>query len=225
MLKYKNSTINKLLNKLKEIKIGKFNAKIVYEANINKTDEIVIRTLNSKLHIHNIETLRNEPVEIYNAGQKIYDGFDSQIEVNLIDNTKNIVIKGNIININFYNNKLTYLNIDKNIHLIDLNCVNNNNLTTLNINTNLQSLYCNYNELSKINIDKNTHLRFLDLKKNKLELNNILYILKAIGKIKPINHLKYYCRLTNNMYTDFTQPQKLVEALNAAKANGWTISY
>lgn len=190
MLKYRSKIIDKLLNKLKEVKTGKFNTKIVHKI----VDEIVMRTAGSKLTFYAMQTLNNEPVEIWNAGQKIYNGLDDPIEVDLVDNTKDVIIKGNITN--FYcgrsqlstlnldksislqsldcrNNQLSTLNLDKNINLGTLQC-NDNQLSTLSINSiNLRYLYCNNNKLSILNVDKNINLEYLDCGDNQLSTLNV----------------------------------------------------
>lgn len=239
MLKYKSKVINKLLNKLKEIKTGKFNTKIVYKAEV---DEIIMRTKNSQLTLYEVMALNKGPIEIWNAEQKIYSGHGNFLKVNLIDNTKDVIIKGDIARLNCFNNKLStldltkstslsyldcndnllsILNLDKSISLSHLYC-NSNQLYTLNLdkNINLEYLNCSNNQLSALNVDKNINLRYLNCKYDQLILNSIVQILESIGKIKTNDG---NCHLSNNSHTDFTQPQELVEALNTARANGWTI--
>ena len=260
MLKYKNNIINKLLNKLKEIKTGNFNTKVVYKV---KVDEVVMRTKSLKLELYYTKTLYNEPIEIWNADQKIYAGLDDHIKVNLIDNTKDVIIKGNIINLACYENQLTTLNINKNINLQKLLCIrnelstlntdkninltsldchsnmlsslnvdkninltdlacSNNKLLTLNVdkNINLMNLYCSDNQLTNLNIDKNINLTKLICNYNQLTLDNIIQLIKTIGK-KKIS--KGICYLWGNKHRDPTQPPVLVEAIEIAKVNGWKI--
>ena len=168
---------------------------------------------------------------------------NSQIKVNLIDNTKEVIIKGNITEFICSSNNLTYLNLDKNKNLFFLHCTDCG-LTTLNLekNTNLQTLNCSSNPLSTLNlsinlrnlecsktnlinilnIDKNVNLNNIYCPNNQFSLNTIIKILRFIGKTKIKSG---YCNLKNNKYTDFTQPSELIEALNAAKANKRYIDY
>ena len=171
MLKCNGKSISKFLNKLKEITIGKFNSKIVYT---NEVDEMVMRTKNLRLEIKWPNTVDREPIEVWNAGQKLYAGLDSDIKVNLVDNTKDVIIKGNIIYIILENNQLYSLNIDKSTNLRAINC-SKNPLSTLNIsnNTNLVNLNCSYTKLSSINIDNNSNLGYFDCSNNKISTLNI----------------------------------------------------
>lgn len=83
---------------------------------------MVMRTTSSVGYFY-IKTLNNESIEIWNAGQKIYSGIDNNtIVVTLVDSTKDLVIKGNITEINCYKNQLSTLNVDKNINLQHLDC-------------------------------------------------------------------------------------------------------
>lgn len=181
MLKYRNSIINKFLNRLKKIKTVRFNTKVVYKTDVDVVDEIVLKTTKSKLTFENIETLNYDPVEIWNAGKKIYTGVGREIEINLLDNTKDVIIKGsNIIKFTCYNCSVSILNIDKSTNLQELDCSSNklytlnvdkninlqylhcgsNNISTLNLNNlNLQELYCYNNKFTSINIDKNIALQ------------------------------------------------------------------
>lgn len=170
MLKYRSKIIDKLLNKLKEVKTGKFNTKIVHKI----VDEIVMRTAGSKLTFYAMQTLNNEPVEIWNAGQKIYNGLDDPIEVDLVDNTKDVIIKGNITNFYCGRSQLSTLNLDKSISLQSLDC-GNNQLSTLNLdkNINLDTLQCNDNKLSTLNVDKNINLEHLNCGDNQLSTLNV----------------------------------------------------
>lgn len=186
MLKCRNNVISKLLGKLKEIKIGKFNAKIMFKIG---TDEMVMRTTSSKLVIELPDTVDREPIDVWNAGQKLYTGLDPYIKVDLADNTRDVIIKGNIISINLANNQLYSLNIDKSTSLMAIHC-NTNQLFTLNTNNNvnLRNLNCSYNQLSSLNIDNNINLGYLDCCNNqltKLNINNNV-------------HLKYFYCSNNN---------------------------
>ena len=191
MLKLRNNTINKLLNKLKEIKIGKFNAKIVFKIEI---EEMVMRTTNSRLEIKWPITVNREPIEVWTAGQKLYTGLDSSIKVNLVDNTKDIIIKGNIISINLENNQLYSLDVSKSTSLRAINC-SKNPLSTLNLNnnTNLVNLNCSYTKLSSLNIDNNNNLGYLDCSNNKITtLNvsnniNLVYLYCSTTELSTIN--------------------------------------
>lgn len=198
MLKYKSNIISKFLNKLREVKICRFNTKTVYKA---ITDEIIMRTTNSKLYLHEVRTLYNGPIEIWNAGQKIYDGSDSSIRINLVDNTKDVIIKGYITKLLCYSNQLYTLNLDKSINLQYLNCADN--------------------QFSILNVDKNINLQNLECTFNKLTLNSIIQILKSIGKRKIDNGK---CYLSNNINKNIKSPE-LTNALNVARANGWVVYY
>ena len=119
-------------------------------------------------------------------------------------------------------NKLTNLNINKNINLKFLDFSNNNiSLLNLDKNVKLNYLLCINTLLSSIDISKNINLRYVNCFNCKFSLQSIIDILKCISKIR----INGYCCLANNTYNDFTKPQELVEALNAAKAKGWNIIY
>ena len=88
-----------------------------------------------------------------------------------LDVSKNV----NLIILSCSNNKLTTLDVSKNLKLVKLICYRNN-ITSLNllINSNLEYLDCDGNKLSALDLSKNVKLTFLDCRNNKLtELNLI----------------------------------------------------
>lgn len=292
MLNYNGTNIKKL-NKNKEIRFGDFNKNTIY---VEADNYIILKTSRNFLQFY-IKAATNKPIEICNSKhkytEKIANGEDISVSIG-IDTRKNVIILGSLLEFNCRDNnitsldinnsslevldcsdnKLSNLNISRNITLYYLNC-NNNLLSTLNIdkNINLTHLYCNnnqlnilkvnknlllfslncgYNRLSTIDVSKNiklenffcynnlisyldlnnnerleqfscrdnkiTNLKFtnismlLDCSNNKLNLDNIIYILKFAIKIRL-----FECNIKNNTITDFSKPPELVELLKSAK--------
>jgi len=69
--------------------------------------------------------------------------------------------------LNCPSNKLTELDLSKNISLVTVNC-SNNQLTSLDLpeNTTLELLYCYNNQLTSLDVSKNTLLKILDCRHN-----------------------------------------------------------
>lgn len=88
-------------------------------------------------------------------------------------------------------NKLTTLDVSKNISLTDLNC-GFNQLTTLDLsnNTKLTLLQCYNNQLSTLDVNSNTNLELLNCERNKLTTLNL-------GKNEVLNT----CYCTENQLT------------------------
>ena len=130
------------------------------------------------------------------------------------------------------NNQLNILKVNKNLLLSTLNC-SYNRLSTIDVSKNikLENFFCYNNLISYLDLNNNerleqfsckdnriTNLKFtsistlLDCSNNKLNLDNIIYILKF-----AINIRLFECNIENNTITDFSKPPELVELLKTAK--------
>ena len=187
-----------------------------------------------------------------------------EVKVSIIDNKQDIIIKGNIEDLNCNNRQLTYLdvskclnlknlycennqlkqlNIDKNINLNILSCAYNNIVNlTVDKNINLVVLTCDNNELKNLNVDKNINLSSLSCSNNLLYTLNLsnnknLYYLYCSNNKLPLNEIikilgiilngprwgEY--NISNNLHTDFTKPQELVDILTKVKIHCNSIKY
>ena len=125
-------------------------------------------------------------VDAYNKKNKTDLGYDINLTdeqlqtiINLTCNEKNVVSSSGVEKMTWLeslvirNNKLTLLDISKNVKLRSLD-IENNELTELNVTQNpqLKSLYANNNKLTKLEIIQNSELEYLYAKENQLiELN------------------------------------------------------
>jgi Leucine-rich repeat (LRR) protein len=82
-----------------------------------------------------------------------------------LDVSKNV----NLTSLNFDSNQLTTIDIAANIALTNLTC-SSNQITNLDVSKNLSLtyLYCNYNQISLLDVSKNLGLKSLDCYSNKL---------------------------------------------------------
>ena len=85
-----------------------------------------------------------------------------------------VILKGNIIELNFYNNQLTALNVQGLSALKKLFC-QNNRLTALNVQglTALETLWCDNNQLPALNVQGLTALQTLECYNNQLTALNV----------------------------------------------------
>ena len=85
-----------------------------------------------------------------------------------------VILKGNIIELNFYNNQLTALNVQGLSALKKLFC-HYNQLTALNVQglTALQTLWCDDNQLTALNVQGLTALETLECYNNQLTALNV----------------------------------------------------
>lgn len=220
MLNCKNSTIEKLLNRKKEIYTGKFNKKVVYKC----LDEIKLSSLASSIKLNIGLENKDGYIEIINAGSRIYyDNKNSDFWKNNnsiileIDNTSEVVIKAQFIsNFNCNNNKITKLDISKSKHLswlechgnllVDLDLSNNNNIDTIDCSNNKQLTNINFNKIMKsttyLNYS-NTGIASLDLNKlPRLECLNCAFCVNIsnidISKNKKLKNISCNnCSLSN----------------------------
>ena len=158
MLKFRNLVIERLLDKLREIYIGNFNKKLVFE----NLDEIKFKTIAKTIKLSIKLNTKDEYVEILNADNRIYYGKNNNylnsgdytpLILN-IDNTKDIIIKAvNISHFNCSNNSIKKLDLSKAKHLSWLEC-NNNLLMDLDFSNNsyIYNINCANNK-QLLNID------------------------------------------------------------------------
>ena len=86
-----------------------------------------------------------------------------------------------------HSNRLTTIDISKNVNLKNIFC-SSNQLTTIDVskNVNLKELYCYSNQLTALDISKNVNLQVLSCNSNKL---------KALDVSKNVNLTKLQCHL------------------------------
>lgn len=183
MLKFRNLVIERLLDKLREIDIGNFNKKLVFE----NFDEIKFETIAKTIKLSIKLNTNDEYVEILNAGNRIYYGKNNNyLNSNYtplilnIDNTKDITIRAaNLLHINCSNNNIKKLDLSKAKHLTWLEC-NNNLLMDLDFssNSNIYNINCSNNkQLVNINFgDIKPYAIFLTCSNtdiNTLKLNSL----------------------------------------------------
>ncbi|MXO31498.1 T9SS type A sorting domain-containing protein [Apibacter sp. B2912] len=143
---------------------------------INGNPEVIFTKLSGKFGWKNINGLK--VLTQLNLNYKNYNGvFNGNYFKNLetlyctgnrlttIDVTKNVNLKGLYCN----SNQLTTLDISKNLDLTYLNC-SSNQLTTLDIskNVNLKELYGYSNKLKALDVSKNVNLMLLNIYSNQL---------------------------------------------------------
>ncbi|WP_455430391.1 hypothetical protein, partial [Porphyromonas canoris] len=106
--------------------------------------------------------------KVKDAGESV-TGFNSDQEYTLAAQT--VTVYGMVSYLNCYGQKITSLDVSKNIALKVLNCsYNYNSLTSLDVskNTALTTLYCTDNSLTSLDVSKNTALTVLHCYSNSL---------------------------------------------------------
>ncbi|MXO41860.1 T9SS type A sorting domain-containing protein [Apibacter sp. B3889] len=93
----------------------------------------------------------------------------------------------NLESLHCHSNRLTTIDISKNVNLKNIFC-SSNQLTTIDVskNVNLKELYCYSNQLTALDISKNVNLQVLSCNSNKL---------KALDVSKNVNLTKLQCHL------------------------------
>ncbi|MXP05133.1 MULTISPECIES: T9SS type A sorting domain-containing protein [unclassified Apibacter] len=161
---------------------------------INGNPEVIFTKLSGKFGWKNINSLK--VLTQLNLNYKNYNGvFNGNYFKNLetlyctgnrlttIDVTKNVNLKGLYCN----SNQLKILDLSKNLNLIYLNC-SSNQLTTLDIskNVNLKELYSYSNKLKSLDVSKNVNLMLLNIYSNQLTALDVsknvnLFVLKCFS--------------------------------------------
>ena len=157
-----------------------------------------------------------------------------------------VILKGNIIKLDCFNNQLIALNVQGLTALERLYCYNNQ-LTALNVQgcTALKELWCSNNQLTALNVQGLTALERLDCYNNQLTALNVqglttLYVLGCSNNQLTADAFKKLfddlpvraegnnatCVLyteesgvSESNHTDFSAPSDLADAFNNAKNN------
>lgn len=181
MLKFKNSTIERLLGKLKKINVGNFNKKLVFGI----LDEIKFKTSANTIKLSVKLDNKDDYVEILNGNNRLYYGnnnvfFNDTFLTLNINPTYNIILKApNITHFKCSNNKITELNLNKAKHLCWVEC-RDNLLTNLDLTKNdIYLIDCSNNKrLTNIGFNSNNtstkSLSYHNTGISVLELNKLL---------------------------------------------------
>ena len=126
-------------------------------------------------------------------------------------------------------NKLTELNVQGCTALQELSCPINQ-LTVLNVSglTALQTLNCSRNQLASLGVQDCTALQKLLCNNNKLGAEAMTKLLEALPAREAGDDAKaalyaFGYGVTEDNYTNFTQPEALKKAFDEAKARHWQL--
>ena len=169
MLKFRNLVIERLLDKLREIDIGNFNKKLVFEDLDEIRFKTVAKTVKLNIGLKNIEgyikILNGNNVVYYNKTNSSFWKSANTLTLN-VNSTEEIIIKAAFItHFSCNDNQITELNLSKSKHLDWLEC--RNNLLT-NLDFTKKNIYL-------INCDNNKQLANISFNSNNIETKSLSY--------------------------------------------------